>query len=200
MKTPVNDAEGYWLELYHRGDERALAYYFNLHYRSLCYFANKLIHDPDEAKDVVSGCFINFWNGEHKAESNQSIKSFLYISCKNACLNNLKQHDSRTKTQNDYYRQLAKEDNSIEYNIVQSEVLEILAREIDHLPEKCRAVFKMIYFEHKKTEEIATVLNFTEKSVRYYKAKAIELLKSSMLKRGLSDSLFVFILLILRKL
>lgn len=199
MKLSHIEEEAHWISLYHSGDESALAYFFDLHYRSLCYFANKMVQDADEAKDIVSGCFIRFWEGEHKAQSVQSIKSFLYISCRNACLNYLKQLGTRTRIQHEYYQNIEEADNSLDYAIIRSEVLQILSLEIDNLPEKCRTVFKLIYFDQKKTDEIAEIIGSNEKSVRYFKAKAIELLKTAMLKKGLSDSLYLSLLLLLNR-
>jgi len=197
MKTAGVLDEQYWMERYRNGDERALSYFFDLHYRSLCYFAGRLLQDDEEAKDIVSGCFVKLWKSDREVETAQNIKAFLYISCRNACFNHLKQLGTRSRIQTEYYEQLAKEDDEVLYKIVRSEVLGILAREIDLLPEKCKEVFRLIYFEHKKTDEIALELNTNEKSVRYYKAKSIELLKSAMLKKGLSEGLYLAILLFL---
>lgn len=185
------------MELYHRRDESALTYFFDLHYRSLCYFANKLLQDEEEAKDIVSGCFVKFWQGKHIAETEENVKSFLYISCRNSCLNYLKNLASRNRIQNTYYEKLAKEEGYVELEIIRSETLDLLHREIEALPDKTREVFKLIYFDQLKTDQIAKILNVTEKSVRYYKAKAIESLKTSMLKKGLSAGFLSYLLFIL---
>ncbi|PIG96933.1 hypothetical protein CS542_07950 [Pedobacter sp. IW39] len=51
-------------------------------------------------------------------------------------------------------------------------------QEIEQLPEQCRKVFSMIYFEG-KTEEIAYIMDISVKTVRNHKSRAIELLHIS---------------------
>ncbi|RZK38575.1 MAG: RNA polymerase sigma-70 factor [Pedobacter sp.] len=187
------------MDLYHRGDESALSHFFDLHYRSLCYFASKFIQDEEEAKDIVSGCFVKFWQGKHIAETEENVKSFLYISCKNSCLNYLKNLASRNRIQNTYYEKLTKEEGYVELEIIRSETLDLLHKEIEALPDKTREVFKLIYFDQLKTDEIAQMLEITEKSVRYYKAKAIESLKTSMFKKGLSAGFLSYLFFLISK-
>ncbi|SDK65653.1 RNA polymerase sigma-70 factor, ECF subfamily [Pedobacter sp. ok626] len=187
-----------WIDAFKRGDDQALSYFFNLHHKSLRYFASRLIQDEEEAEDIVSACFVKLWNGDHsQVTSLQNIKAFLYISCRNACLDYLKKIKTKTAAQELYYKQSEQSEESVLSKIIESEVVEMLAGEIELLPDKCREVFKLIYFEHKKPDEIAAELGISPKTVSAHKTKAIELLKASILKKGLSNALFTAFLLFL---
>ena len=55
----------------------------------------------------------------------------------------------------------------------------------------------MLYFEGKKTSEIAVQLELPIKTIRNRRAKAVELLKTSFLKKGISDAMWLFLLMLL---
>lgn len=196
MKRNADD-EQYWMEAFRKRDDKALAHFFDLNYKSLCYFAKGLVHDDAEAEDIVSGCFVKLWNSVREVENEETIKAFLYVSCRNACFDYLRRLKVRTTHQQQYYEQLEMTDETVLVNIVKTEVLGLLDQEIELLPPKCREVFRLYYFEHKKTPEIMEALDLNEKAVRYQKAKAIELLKNAMLKKGLKEGFTLVFMLFL---
>ena len=59
----------------------------------------------------------------------------------------------------------------------------------------CREVFNLIYFEGKKTDEIAFQLNLSVKTVRNHKARAVDQLKTAFLKKNLSGPFYLAFLL-----
>jgi len=196
----IRHDEQYWIDAFKRGDDQALSHFFYLYHKSLRYFATRLVQDEEEAEDIVSACFVKLWKGDHEqVKTLQNIKAFLYISCRNACLDSLKSLKTKTAAQERYYQQLEQSEEPILRKIIESEVMEMLAHEIELLPDKCREVFKFIYFEHKKPDEIAAELGISPKTVSAHKAKAIELLKASVLKKGVNDALFLAFLLFLNK-
>jgi RNA polymerase sigma-70 factor (family 1) len=189
--------EHYWIEALQKDDDKALSYFFDLHYKPLCYFAGRLVQNDAEAEDIVSGCFVKLWKSERKIETVQSVKAFLYIACRNACFDYLRKLKVRTASQQEYLIQLETADEAVLTKIVKAEVLNFLEKEIDYLPDKCREVFRLFYFERKGTAEVMELLGINEKAVRYQKAKAIELLKTVIVKKGLSKELVLALFLFL---
>jgi len=196
MKKAAYD-ESYWIEALRNGEDKALAYFFDLHYKSLCYFAGRLVQDDAEAEDIVSGCFVKLWKSDREVKTVESVKAFLYIACRNACFDYLRKLKVKTASQQEYYEQLETSDQTVLVKIVKTEVLDLIEKEIELLPEKCKEVFRLFYFEQKKTTEIMAALMLNEKAVRYQKAKAIEMLKTSLLKKGLKEGLYLALLLFL---
>ena len=143
MKTRKKASEHHWIEAFRNGDENALAYFFDLHYKSLCYCAGRLIQNDTEAEDIVSNCFVKLWKSEREVKSNESIKAFLYISCRNACFNYLRDLKVKTALQQEYFAQLASSVQTVFVKIVKAEVLALLEKEIELLPDKYREVFRM---------------------------------------------------------
>ncbi|WP_256003506.1 RNA polymerase sigma factor [Pedobacter deserti] len=184
-----------WTESLRSGDHSALSFCFKLHARSLGFFANRLINDPLEAEDVVAECFAKLWERRRDFKTEENIKAFLYISCRNACLDVIRRAKVKTRAQKAYSDAQEGGEDTILNHMITAEVLAILDEEIEMLPDNYKDVFKLIYFDLKKTEEIADRLGLSEQTVRNYKTRAVNLLKTAMLKRGISSMGIVALLL-----
>ena len=69
----TTDIEYNWIDSFRKGEDKALAHFFNIHYKSLCYFAGRLVQDDAEAEDIVSRCFVKLWKSEHEIKSEETI-------------------------------------------------------------------------------------------------------------------------------
>lgn len=174
-----------WINEFRMGNSNALNYVFDLHYRALCYFAECIVKDRQEAEDIAVSSFIKIWQKHADFETAQNIKAFLFISTKNACLDYLKHFKRQSLAQKEYFKHLSEEEDYILNYLIEAEFLQILNEEIEDLPEKCRAVLKLIYIDGLKTNEIAQQLTLSVKTVRNHKARAVSLLHSALLKRNL---------------
>lgn len=185
MEPNTNLNEHSWLIEFRNGNESGLNFFFNQHYKSLYFFSIRIVQDEQEAQDIVSESLVKLWERHSDFNSAQSIKAFLYLSCRNSCLDYLKHLKVRSAVQETYLRHIEQGEEIILNQIIKTEVFDILNREIELLPEKCREIFKLIYLDNKKTDEIATELGLSVQTVRNQKTKAIELLRTSMIKKGL---------------
>lgn len=176
----------YWMDELVKANEKALTHFFKLHAKSVVFFTNRLINDKQEAEDIVASCFAKLWERRSTFETADHIKSFLYQSCRNACLDYLRHLKVKTTVQDQFYKQLLDSEETILLQIIRSEILDELNREIELLPDNYREVFKRLYFDQQKTDEIAMQLGLSVQTVRNYKTRAVELLKTAMIKRGIS--------------
>lgn len=195
MEVDLNEEK--WVALFRDGVDTALSHFFKLYYKPLCYFVNRIIQNNVQVEDIVADCFVKAWERRKDFESASNIKAFLYISSKNASLNYIKRNKVKSEIHEKYSREIELGEEIILANIIESEVLGLLAKEIDNLPENYRKVFKYLYFNYLKTDEIAVEMGISVQSVRNYKARAIELLKVSLLKQGISDVMMISFLLII---
>lgn len=171
-------------------DKAAFQLLFEAFYRSLCFFATKIIHDPNAAEDIVQDVFINFWKHDLKTFPNfKTVKTFLYNSVQNRSLNYLRDMEIQRRN----YQQLdlhEDEDEHYMYQQIRSEVVAEIFAAIEELPEKCREIFKMSYIENQEEKEIAAQLNVSVNTVKTQKLRA-----KNYLKTRLGD-LFVVLLLL----
>jgi len=191
MKLKAFPKEQYWTEQFIKGNKLALNFFFQQHYQSLCYFALRLTRDEEEAKDIVANCIVKLWDKHADFKTASNIKAFLYISCRNGCLEFLRNLKRKTAAQKRYFEQLSESEDTILHEIIEAEFLAILNEEIKMLPGRSGEVFKLIYLDGKKTEDIAAELHLSVQTVRNHKTRAIEMLKTAFLKKGITGPLML---------
>src|SRR6478735_11331804 len=72
------------------GEDKAFDFFFRQYYTTLCFFANSILHNEEEAKDVVQDCFLKLWNSKTINERSETVKSFLYTAVRNRCVDLLR--------------------------------------------------------------------------------------------------------------
>ena len=179
------------------GNTAALKQLFRLHYPSLCSFAEKLTGERQEAEDIVAEVFIRLWKQYPVFSSLDKIKAFLYISTRNACLDILKSRKRRNQHKQ-AFQQLMGSDMVSDEAFAEAElhhtlVLQLLYEEIENLPDRCREVFKLSYLQGMKNDAIAGKLGVSYDTVRTQKQRALQYLRSALLKKGLLPA-FYFLL------
>ncbi len=70
---------------FRNGDEPAIRHLYDLHYRPLCYFAEKLVKDKTEAEDIAVDTFLKLLNKKNDFYNLPDIKAFLFTATRNAC-------------------------------------------------------------------------------------------------------------------
>jgi RNA polymerase sigma-70 factor (ECF subfamily) len=150
---------------------------FDQYYTRLCYFAFKLVHDKEVAKDIVQDVFLKCWKSIPEVGEEAATRNFLYLSVRNASLNHLrhegveKRYSESQKNENQY------DESGILEQLIRAEVLAEIRTAIEALPEGCRHVLKLGFFEGLKNEEIAQQLNISIHTVKSQKQRALKLLR-----------------------
>jgi RNA polymerase sigma-70 factor, ECF subfamily len=166
--------------------EQLMKQLFKEHYRGLCLFARQFIHDNEKSEDIVQDVFLNIWEKKELNASDSQIKSYLYTSVRNRCLNYIRDH----KKFNDNV-EVAHIENTHEHNRTEYRELEHLIKEaIASLPEKCREVFELSRFKEMKYQEIADALGISIKTVEAQMSKALKVLREKL--SGYSNGMLMF--------
>lgn len=169
------------------GNPEAFTSYFRYYYRPLCYFATQLVSNSAEAEDIVKDSFIKLWHNRDIFNNSHNIKSFLYITTRNACLNYLRHRQVKnTYKQEMTYREGAGEQELVLQQMIRAELMEEIYNAIEKLPEKQQEVFKLAYFEGLKNNEIAQQMNISIFTVKQHKAKALSTLRIRFSDRQLA--------------
>jgi RNA polymerase sigma-70 factor (ECF subfamily) len=155
-------------------------YVFRKYYGALCNFAGKYIRDLDMAEEVVQELFYKLWEKRDKLNINVSLKSYLYRSVYNGCLQYLNHRTIEIKYE-DYYRKQDKEynDDALEALKMQ-ELNEIINNTLDSMPERCRKIFLLNRFEGLKYREIAEKLSLSIKTIEANMGKALKLFRRNL--------------------
>jgi RNA polymerase sigma-70 factor (ECF subfamily) len=146
----------------------------------LCYFARKYVSDIDSAKEIVHDVFINLWEKRDSIDPEKSIKSYLYTSVNNRCLNHIRDNKKFDK-ENTEIELINEEHNSVSTDSMEEDELKAkINKSINNLPEKCRKVFVLSRYEELKYHEIAERLEISVKTVEAQMSKALKILRENL--------------------
>ena len=128
-------------------------------------YAVGFIKEKEEAEDIVQDVYIYLWNNREKISYTGSLYGYLQRSVKNACINKRLHEDVERK-----YKQeiLFTEEDAFDWRDEEHvrEMRQRLLDAIDHLPERCKDIFKMSCLEGLKYREIVERMGVSENTVK----------------------------------
>lgn len=159
-----------------QGKESAMKQLYDCFYPSLCAYGFGYIADEEAVVDIVQEVFITLWTKRKDFFSFYSLRSFLYTSVRNACLNEIRQ-------QNRYPKEALIESltHEEEYTLIEEEVHRMIHQEIANLPDAMRKVFELTLLDM-SIAQIAEALNISENTVRNQRAAARKKLQEKLNK------------------
>jgi len=181
------------LALIAAGNENAMKVLFDHCYPRLYYYVFKLTQNENEARDQVQEAFMAFWQRreEFRAAAVADAEAFMITVVRNRSYNYIKHQQVKAGKQDHILSGIDSIDDQMEARLVQTDLFYRIYQEMMALPPQQAALLKMIYLEGLDTAEIAARLNTTPNNVRNQKARALEKLRTLLLKKGLY-SLFLF--------
>ncbi len=161
-------------------DEKYFEEIFREYFIPLTSFAGKYTRDLDEAKDIVHQVFGNLWEKRKDLHVETSIRSYLFTSVHNRCLNYIRDNKKFVEAglpdgESNLYAYIDHEDY-----LENEELRNRIHQALDQLPEKCRRIFVLSRFEEKKYREIASELDISIKTVETQMSKALKILKEKL--------------------
>jgi RNA polymerase sigma-70 factor (ECF subfamily) len=190
MKKNFMDKDD-WLTAFNKGNNSAFQTIFENYNKLLFASSMQLVKDKEQAEDIVAETFAKLWQRHEVFQTEEHVKAFLFVTTRNASLNYLRHIQRKTASQSELsYLQKDKDDQDVINDMIEGELLQRIYPLIETLPGKCKAIFKLIYFEDASTDEVAEKLQITPRNVLNQKQRAIQLLKKKLLVAMLA-SLFL---------
>jgi RNA polymerase sigma-70 factor (ECF subfamily) len=183
------------LQEFKRGNTHAFRAVYDMFFPSLCFFAKRLVDNDGEGEDIAADSFVKLLNRYDSFDTMPNIKAFLYITTRNACLNYLRYSQRQHSSKRELNRLQDKTDEHALSHMVHAEVLREVEFEIEQLPNRCKEIFKLIYYERRPADEIAGMLGISINTVWVQRAKAIQLIRTNLLKKGMLSVLLCFMVL-----
>lgn len=169
----------------HKGEEASIRALYAMHYRALCYFAERLILEKAEAEDIAVETFIKLLNKRHDFDNLPDIKSFLFTAARNACIDFLRKAKRRNRSPIEPELLSIPDQPTGEAEMITAKILQTIYAEAENLPGQCRQVFKSFFIEGKSTAIIAAEMGISPQTVLNQKIKALQTLRLTLFRKGL---------------
>ncbi len=168
--------------------------YYEANISQLILFARRFV-SVEMAEDIIQDVFLDVWD-HSEVNGKFPSRSYLFIAVRNKCLNILireqvkKNYIESTELDNrilglDYY-------DSFEKQLIDKEDMQYIYDEIEKLPEKCRIIFKMAYFEEKRNAEIAEILDISIRTVEHQLYLGLRILRTQFKDNDKKNLFFLF--------
>jgi RNA polymerase sigma-70 factor (ECF subfamily) len=171
------------------GDERAFTEIYDHFYDKIFAFCKYLLPTIEDARDMTAQIFILLWEKRQTLDSYKNIRGFLFLNARNKCFNFLRDKKARSVIDKQLGDFTESEQRSILFAGIESELIARIREEVDKLPEYYRNIIQLSYFHGYNNQEIAGMLQISEKTVRNAKSIALKTIKIILLSRNTNMAL-----------
>jgi RNA polymerase sigma-70 factor (ECF subfamily) len=158
-------------------NEMAFTEIYNRYWEQLFAIAYNRIRELQPAEDIVQDVFMSLWNNRQKSEVSV-LQHYLAAAVKYMTLAYLRKSGKMVTDSEDVLHALQSE--SLEQQLKYKELLHIIQKETDKLPERCRLIFRYSRQEGLSTRQIAQELNISPRTVETQISKALRVLRETI--------------------
>jgi RNA polymerase sigma-70 factor (family 1) len=159
------------------GDHDAFREVFNRYYPLLLNFAAKRSTELTEAEDAVQDVFVRIWEYREELQLFGNLGSYLHRAVANRLINLLKSQHTRGLYVEAFQKYLDEVVDDTDYRIRESQVQQIIEKEISALPPKMAEVFRLRNEKYLSNKEIADQLGISEQTVETHIKTALKRLR-----------------------
>jgi len=165
-----------------RGNKVVFDYIFNYYYSSLCAFSMQYINDHEMVEDLVQDLFVNLWSEAPNLNVKSSLKSYLFTSVRNRCLDFLK-HRKVTEKYRTYFLYSADiNDNSTDHYFSESELRQTVQKSLEKLSPRCREIFELSHNNGLSNKDISEKLGISKRTVELQISNALRILRKELVE------------------
>ena len=163
-----------------QGESAAYTELYERYKQVLLKHAYRILHDEDEAMDVVQDCFEKLWKQSNALEIKTSLKSYLYTMVRNRTLdmiNKSRHREEYVVSLADYvqvYRPVTEE------TVLFRELTNRIEEEVKNLPTRMRQIFELSRFEGLSQREIAEEMDISENTVKSTINRVLKVLRGKL--------------------
>lgn len=118
------------------------------------------------AEEVVSDVFCRIWKKRKDMDQVKNFESYLFISVRNLSLNYIRNNSRVSNESLDEQSYHISDSVALPDEVMEAhELQDLLNKSVESLPQKCKAIFKMIRFDGLKYKEVAAELNISVNTV-----------------------------------
>lgn len=165
---------------FQKGQPAAFGTVFDNYYPALCVFASRLTQNVIAAEDIAQETLVKLWEKREDFQNVHAIRSFLYITTKNACFNFMKRMQTGEKNHEEWSQTWDESEDFVLNQLTRAEVLREIYQMLNMLPPECRKVMRHSFVDGMDNHQIAKLLNISVHTVKNQKARAIYLIRKRL--------------------
>ncbi len=170
-----------WAEQIRKGNEEYFELLFLTYYKPLTRFANRFLKSQPSAEETVQEVFLRIWDQRAEWFPDRSVRAYLYRAVRNKALDEVKNRKVRETYDAEISEEWHQEPEIIGYHEENPELIKLVNHYIDHLPERCRYIFKLHRYDGLTYNEIAEVLNISRNTVEVQMTRSLKKLRTWLL-------------------
>jgi RNA polymerase sigma-70 factor, ECF subfamily len=153
-----------------KGDYETFELLFKEYYVLLCTIAEHLVHNAEDAEEIVSDVFFKLWNNKENITILSSVKGYLIKAVHNTAINFLQ--SKKNKDSKLHISIVTDNELTTGYRdyplgqLYEKEIIEILNKGIHSLPKGCRDIFLLSRNDDLSYEDIAKKMNISVNTVK----------------------------------
>ncbi|ULT23665.1 RNA polymerase sigma factor [Sphingobacterium sp. E70] len=146
------------------GDELALEELMGRYKGALALSMSRLIKSREDIEELLQELFLRVWKNRDNLDPERYL-SYLYKIAENLVYDRLRKAAREKRLSIDYFAHIIEAYSHIEEGIFDKELLAVLQRGIQQLPEQRRRVFELCKIEGKSYEEVSQLLSISVATV-----------------------------------
>lgn len=163
-------------------DSSAYKELYHLLYYRLHAFAQGIVRNHEVAEEIVSDVFVKLWQQRARLSQINNLTVYLYVATKNLSYNYLLRRQKETQGGLHELMQVSvgRFSPSPEQLLISEEMVRKIEDAIQHLPPKCKLIFKLVKEDGLKYKEIAEILQISVKTIDAQLAIALRKIKKAI--------------------
>lgn len=157
------------------GNKEAFKLIFETYYSPLTEFASQYISDTS-SEELVQDFMFYLWENREYITIESSLKSYLFVSVRNRCLNAIRKEQYNQRLHSLLYEKLKDQFENPD-NYFLNELTESIEKAINELPDTYRETFMLSRFGDSTNTKIAEKLGISVKTVEYRITQALKVLR-----------------------
>lgn len=147
------------------------------------------------AEEITQEIFIKLWLARETLEEIKNIDGYIFKIAKNLSLNYLRKVAYSEKMSSELIRIGAKDSNGTDTRLNLYVYNKLINEAVNSLSPQRRLVYKLSREQELSYDEIALQLNLSKNTVKNHHLTAIGIVRTFLIKNGISSALAAFILL-----
>ena len=154
-------------------DQAVFTEIYRRYWQTLYAIAYNRLRDQQDSEDVVHDIFSSLWYNRHKSEIHD-LKAYLATAAKFRVLATIRKEQNRQT----YTEQISHINIAESYDLSEAlhykRILQAVHEEVEHLPERCRLVFKYSREQNMPIKQIASQMNLSTSTVENHLNRALK--------------------------